>query len=97
MLRAQKYDEIMTKLITELTEKNTFSERQGNAQAIASLIKTRGIENLHKQINDSVGLANSSPELNVREGYVSFLGFLSHFFGEEFLGCYDITIEFMKH
>jgi hypothetical protein len=29
----------------------------------------------------------------VREGSVSLLGFLSHFFGDDFSSCYDVTIQ----
>jgi hypothetical protein len=87
-----KFDEIMTRLLREMTEQRSFSERQGNAQAIASLMKTRGIDALHAKLADFVDLAQNSSELSVREGYVSLLGFLSHFFGEEFSGCYHVTI-----
>jgi hypothetical protein len=90
---AAKFEEIMSRLLTEMTEQRTFSERQGNAQAIASLMKTQGIRSLHEKLAEFVNLAKSSPRIAVREGYVSLLGFLSHFFGDEFSSCYEVTIE----
>ncbi|KAH0788066.1 HEAT repeat family protein [Histomonas meleagridis] len=88
-----KYDEIINKLLNEMTQKKTFAERQGNAQAIASLIKTKGIDQLKQQLQQFVNLAEHGETLSVREGYVSLLGFLSHFFGEDFSDCYNITID----
>ncbi|OHS98318.1 HEAT repeat family protein [Tritrichomonas foetus] len=91
--KSDKYNEIMDSLLNEMTTKKTFAERQGNAQAIASLIKTRGVDQLNAQLHSFVDLAKNSKEIQVREGYVSLLGFLSHFFGEEFSSSYNITIE----
>lgn len=90
---SDKYDAIMKKLIEEMTTKSTFSERQGTAQAIASLIKTKGVSGLQDQLQSFVDLAKTSKDIKVREGYVSLLGFLSHFFGEDFSIGYNMSIE----
>lgn len=88
------YDNVMNQLINEMISKNSFSERQGCAMTIASLIKTRGVEELNKQLLDFIEKARNDKNIQVRECYVSLLGFLSHFFGaEEFSSCYDITID----
>lgn len=87
-----KYEQIMNKLLSELKQQKTFAERQGSSQAIAMLIKARGIEQLNQQLHHFVDLAQNSEQLTVREGYISLLGFLSHFFGEEFIDAYNITI-----
>lgn len=92
-LKSEKYDQIMDTLIQEMTTKKSFSERQGNSQAIASLIKAHGVEQLDSHLQSFVDLAKNSKDLKVREGYISLLGFLSHFFGEEFSSGFDISIE----
>ena len=92
-LKNEKYEKILQDLLHEMKSKRTFAERQGNAQAIASIIKTRGIEQLQTQLQSFVDFAKNSKDIHEREGYVSLLGFLAYFFGEEFKDCYDITIE----
>lgn len=94
VLPSSVYDQVMDKLLKDMINKNSFAERQGYAMSIASLIKTRGSDLLNSQLLHFVDLARNDKDINVRECYVSLLGFLSHFFGaEEFQSSYDITID----
>lgn len=93
-LNPSVYDNVMERLISQMISKNSFAERQGFAMSIASLIKTRGKEELNAQLLDFIEKARNDQNIQIRECYVSLLGFLSHFFGaEDFHGCYDITID----
>lgn len=93
-LPTSAFEEVMNRLLNDMIKKTNFAERQGYAMSIASLIKTRGTEELNAQLLDFVEKARNEKEINVRECYVSLLGFLSHFFGaEDFQSSYEITID----
>ena len=93
-LSSTKFDQILEYLLKDMTQKTSFAEKQGSSMAIASLIKVRGVEELRIHITRFVQQSKDSKDVNVRECYVSLLGFLSHFFGpEDFSSCYEITIE----
>ena len=93
-LQPEVYEAVMDRLLKDMINKNSFAERQGYAMSIASLIKTRGVDQLNRQILGFVDLARNDKDINVRECYISLLGFLSHFFGaEDFKSSYDITID----
>ena len=94
VLPSSVYDSVMDRLLKDMINKTNFAERQGYAMSIASLIKTRGVEQLNAQLLGFVELARNDKDINIRECYVSLLGFLSHFFGaDEFQSSYDITID----
>jgi hypothetical protein len=55
----KKLDEIMACLLTEMMEQWTFSEHQGNAQTIVSLMRIQCIQSLHAKLGEFVELTRT--------------------------------------